>query len=213
MGVAAVGNYAGYYDTAMYIGNTGAAMGTSHTVGKAFPQESPLSPVKAVPEVFSNADTKREFKTPEEMKHDREVAMAVLKGKSSRDVENLNPQLEKMKKKKQEPDDGECETCENRKYVDGSNEGNVSFKSPQNISPQSAASRVLSHEYEHVRNAMREDQKEDAELVSVSVSLKTDICPECGKVYVSGGETRTTMRHTVGGESSVKPAEDNTEAA
>ena len=202
MGIAAVGYYAGYYDTAMYIGNAGATMGTSHAVGKSFPQESPLSPVKAVPEVYSNSETEREIKTPEEMQHDREVAMAILKGKSPRDAENLNPHLEKMIEEQLEPKDGvnsaqeaECETCKNRKYVDGSNEGNVSFKSAQHIAPEGAASTVLAHEYEHVRNAMREDQKEDAELVSVSVSLKTAICPECGKSYVAGGETRTTMRY------------------
>lgn len=212
MGIAAVGYYAGYYNTAMYIGNAGATMGTSHAVGKSFPQESPLSPVKAVPEVYSNSETEREIKTPEEMQHDREVAMAILKGKSPRDAENLNPHLEKMIKEQLEPEDGECETCENRKYVDGSNEGNVSFKSAQTISPESAASRVLAHEYEHVRNAMREDQKEDAELVSVSVSLKTAICPECGKSYVAGGETRTTMRYTPGGESTPK-GDSNKETA
>ena len=216
MGIAAVGYYAGYYDTAMYIGNAGATMGTSHAVGKSFPQESPLSPVKAVPEVYSNSETEREIKTPEEMQHDREVAMAILKGKSPRDAENLNPHLEKMIEEQlgktgtaqegeaslgvqdggvEEVQDAECETCKNRKYVDGSNEGNVSFKSAQHIAPEGAASTVLAHEYEHVRNAMREDQKEDAELVSVSVSLKTAICPECGKSYVAGGETRTTMRY------------------
>jgi hypothetical protein len=177
-------------------------MGTSHAVGKSFPQESPLSPVKAVPEVYSNAETEREIKSPEEMQHDREVAMAILKGKSPRDAENLNPHLEKMIEEQLDQKDGvnsaqeaECETCKNRKYVDGSNEGNVSFKSAQHIAPEGAASTVLAHEYEHVRNAMREDQKEDAELVSVSVSLKTAICPECGKSYVAGGETRTTMRY------------------
>lgn len=206
MGIVAVGAYAGYYNTDMYIGNADATMGTSHAVGKSFPQESPLSPVKAVPEVYSNSETEREIKTPEEMQHDREVAMAILKGKSPRDAENLNPYLEKMIKEQLEPEDGECETCENRKYVDGSNEGNVSFKSAQTISPESAASRVLAHEYEHVRNAMREDQKEDAELVSVSVSLKTAICPECGKSYVAGGETRTTMRYSQGGETAAEPA-------
>lgn len=178
MGIAAVGFYSGYYDTAMY-------------VGKALSQESPLAPIDRVPEVYSNAQTERIFKTPQEMQHDREVAMAVLKGKTPREAENLNPYLEKMI----EEQDAECETCKNRKYVDGSNEGNVSFKSAQHIAPQSAASTVLAHEYEHVRNAMREDQKDDAELVSVSVSLKTGICPECGKSYVAGGETRTTMRY------------------
>ena len=37
-------------------------------------------------------------------------------------------------------------------------------------------------------------QREGREVVSQSVSLHTAICPECGKVYVSGGTTRTTTR-------------------
>ena len=38
-------------------------------------------------------------------------------------------------------EDHECETCENRTYVDGSNENDVSFKSPGHIAPEAAASR------------------------------------------------------------------------
>ena len=92
----------------------------------------------------------------------------------------------------------ECQTCKNRKYVDGSNEGDVSFKAPGHIDPSASASRVMGHEMEHVANARQEDAKENKELVSVSVTLHTSICPECGRVYVSGGETNTTMRTTHG---------------
>lgn len=91
----------------------------------------------------------------------------------------------------------ECETCEKRTYVDGSNENNVSFKTPGHISPEASAAKVSAHEYEHVRNAYQEDKEEGKELVSVSVSLKTAVCPECGKTYVAGGETRTLMRNGV----------------
>ena len=31
-------------------------------------------------------------------------------------------------------------------------------------------------------------------MVSQSVTIHTDICPECGDVYVSGGTTRTTTK-------------------
>ena len=41
----------------------------------------------------------------------------------------------------------ECQTCKERKYVDGSDEM-VSFKSPAKISPESAMSRVMAHEQE-----------------------------------------------------------------
>lgn len=91
---------------------------------------------------------------------------------------------------------GECQTCKNRKYVDGSNEGNVSFKTPGHIDPGSSASKVMAHEQEHVANAIAEGSKPNKELVSATVTLKTAVCPECGRVYVSGGTTHTTMRTT-----------------
>lgn len=89
-----------------------------------------------------------------------------------------------------------CQTCKNRKYVDGSNEADVSFKAPAHISPENSASMVMAHEQMHVANARQEDGKENAELVSSSVRLKTAVCPECGTAYVAGGVTSTTMKYT-----------------
>ena len=89
-----------------------------------------------------------------------------------------------------------CQTCKNRKYVDGSNEGDVSFKAPAHIDPRQSAAVVMSHEQEHVANARAEGSKENKELLSVSVTLHTSVCPECGRVYVSGGNTHTTMKTT-----------------
>lgn len=97
---------------------------------------------------------------------------------------------EKDKKVKQ----AECQTCKNRKYVDGSNEGDVSFKAPAHISPQMSASAVMSHEQEHVSNAIAKGNREDTQLLSVSVSLQTAVCPECGRVYTAGGVTHSTFR-------------------
>ena len=37
-------------------------------------------------------------------------------------------------------------------------------------------------------------QQEDRKVVSQSVTYHTDICPECGKTYVSGGTTRTVTK-------------------
>lgn len=99
----------------------------------------------------------------------------------------------------------ECQTCKNRKYVDGSNEGDVSFKAPAHIEPQNAAATVMSHEQEHVANAIAEGNKENKELVNVSVTLHTSVCPECGRVYVSGGTTHSTMRTTTGGSENRNP--------
>jgi len=39
-----------------------------------------------------------------------------------------------------------------------------------------------------------EAEVENREVVSQSVTLHNGVCPECGKVYVAGGETRTTTR-------------------
>ena len=88
----------------------------------------------------------------------------------------------------------ECETCANRKYKDGSDEM-VSFKSPAHISPQSAASAVRSHEQEHVSNAYKKAANNNGEVMQASVRIKTSICHECGRSYVSGGETTTQIKY------------------
>lgn len=94
----------------------------------------------------------------------------------------------------------ECQTCKNRKYVDGSNDPGVSFKTPTHISPENASYAIRSHEGEHVAHAWAKAQQEDQEIVSQSVSYHTSICPECGKTYMSGGTTRTTFRSSVSEE-------------
>lgn len=88
----------------------------------------------------------------------------------------------------------ECQTCKNRKYQDGSGEM-VSFKSAAHISPEASASRVRAHEGEHVTNAYEKASENNGKVVSCSVSLQTSVCPECGRVYVSGGVTSTQIRY------------------
>ena len=53
----------------------------------------------------------------------------------------------------------QCQTCENRKYQDGSNEQDVSFKSASKIAPEAAASAVRNHEQQHVSNAYQKAEK------------------------------------------------------
>lgn len=89
----------------------------------------------------------------------------------------------------------ECQTCKERKYQDGSNE-NVSFKSASHISPNSAGAAVRSHEGEHVANAYDKAAQNNGNVISVSVSIHTAVCPECGRTYVSGGTTNTTIRYS-----------------
>ena len=90
----------------------------------------------------------------------------------------------------------ECQTCKNRKYVDGSNEADVSFKAPGHIDPAQSYSRVMSHEQEHMANARQKTAGSNARLVSASVSLKMGVCPECGRTYVAGGQTNTTIAYS-----------------
>ena len=88
----------------------------------------------------------------------------------------------------------ECETCSNRKYQDGSDEM-VSFKSAAHISPEASASRVRAHEQEHVNNAYKKAAQDNGKVLQASVSLKTAICPECGRSYVAGGTTTTQIKY------------------
>ncbi len=89
----------------------------------------------------------------------------------------------------------ECQTCKKRKYQDGSNE-NVSYKSAAHIAPNAAGSAVRAHEGEHVANAYDKAAQNNGQVVSASVSIRTAICPECGRTYVSGGTTATTIRYS-----------------
>lgn len=120
-----------------------------------------------------------------------------IPAKQTPPVTGVTPATEASEKGKTEKaqSKGECQTCKNRKYVDGSNEGNVSFKTPGHIAPEVSASAVMSHEQEHVANARAKASAPDAELVSARVSLKMAVCPECGRSYVAGGTTRTLIRY------------------
>lgn len=89
---------------------------------------------------------------------------------------------------------GECQTCKNRKYQDGSNEM-VSFKSAAHISPNASGSRVRAHEQEHVNNAFKKASMKGGKVISAAVSIRTSVCPECGRTYVAGGETNTQIKY------------------
>ncbi len=85
-----------------------------------------------------------------------------------------------------------CETCRERKYQDGSDE-NVSFKSAAHISPNAAGAAVRAHEGEHVSNAYKKAAQEGGKVIHAGVAIHTAVCPECGRTYVSGGVTNTTL--------------------
>lgn len=123
----------------------------------------------------------------------------IYSGSANRAVSNVsdtntsNPDEVKKAGRKSSPE--ECQTCKERKYQDGSDE-NVSFKSASHISPESAGARVRAHEQEHVSNAYKKAAQKNGEVINASVSIHTSICTECGRTYVSGGTTNTTIKYS-----------------
>lgn len=90
---------------------------------------------------------------------------------------------------------GECRTCAERKYQDGSDEM-VSFKSAQHISPLAAGTAVRAHEQEHVSNAYKKAAQDNGKVLQASVRIHMSVCPECGRSYVSGGVTSTRIKYS-----------------
>ncbi len=88
----------------------------------------------------------------------------------------------------------ECATCAGRMYQDGSDE-NVSFKAAAHLSPNTAGAAVRSHEGEHVGNAYKKAFMNNGKVLRASVSIHMSVCPECGRSYVSGGTTSTSIAY------------------
>ena len=205
--ISGLGSYYNNLNLYRYAGmnRTGQAQGAQQTVGvwasrRTASPETPVEPVRPVsavkgeeakPAVLS-LPTLREGADPAEMAVRMRMtpyeedpaadAAAALKGEGeAAGAESAQKALE----------DGECETCEKRKYQDGSDDMGVSFQTPTNIAPEQAAAAVRGHENEHVVREQAKAQREGRRVVSQSVTLHTEICPECGKAYISGGTTRT----------------------
>ena len=85
----------------------------------------------------------------------------------------------------------ECQTCKNRKYQDSSSDPSVSFQAPTHISPNMAAGSIAAHEGEHVSHEQQKAERDGRKIISQTVTLSSSICPECGRIYISGGVTRT----------------------
>lgn len=88
-----------------------------------------------------------------------------------------------------------CQTCNERKYQDGSNDPSVSFKTPTKVPSYAAAAAVRGHEAEHVSHEQNKAKLENRRIISQSVQIHTGICPECGRIYISGGTTRTVSKN------------------
>ena len=87
-----------------------------------------------------------------------------------------------------------CQTCKNRKYQDKSPDPSVSFQSPTHLDPLTAQSAVVNHEKEHVVHETQKAEQDGREVVGVRVDVRHGICPECGRIYVQGGETTVYSR-------------------
>jgi predicted RNA-binding Zn-ribbon protein involved in translation (DUF1610 family) len=85
----------------------------------------------------------------------------------------------------------ECETCRNRQYQDRSNDPTVSFQTPTRVSREGAYEAVVAHENEHVQHEQARAQATGRKVVYQQVTVQMSVCPECGRVYVAGGETVT----------------------
>lgn len=88
----------------------------------------------------------------------------------------------------------ECQTCKSRKYVDVSGDSTVSFQTPTTLSPQAAEVAVRAHEQQHVVHEQASAGEEGRKVVFQQVSIHYSICPECGRMFVSGGTTRTVTK-------------------
>lgn len=95
--------------------------------------------------------------------------------------------------KKRRFDSFECQTCKNRRYQDESTDAGVSFKSASKVAPSAADSAVRAHENEHVARNQTKAKENGMKILSQTVTIHHAICPECGKVYTSGGVTKTKM--------------------
>lgn len=111
------------------------------------------------------------------------------------DKTNKNPGASDVKNAGRASSPADCQTCQERKYQDGSDEM-VSFKAAAHISPNAAATAVRGHEQEHVANAYKKAAQDDGKVLQASVRLKTAVCPECGRSYVAGGETTTKIQYS-----------------
>lgn len=209
-GISSVGASRGYapyyynnYSTALQ--RRGGPSSTQAVSPVAAAQTTPVQPVARTAPVQRGVTqpVPQESQLPVAREGADPVEMAVRGRIQYGEQEILPPQLEmaqgeqelqEAKSPQQVMEEAECQTCKERKYQDQSDDPGVSYQTPTNIAPEQAAAAVRGHEQEHVVREQAAAQREDREVVSQSVTLHTAICPECGRVYVSGGTTRTATR-------------------
>ena len=195
--------------------------GTTIASGRASNIDVPVEPVRPVSAVDVNGTNGISYAIPFLRKGMDPAELAVrmriqyvdprktagsadaLSGKEQED--NAAEEIAGLKSAREVFEEGECETCKERKYQDGSDDSGVSYQTPTHIAPEQAASAVMGHEMEHVVREQAKAEREDRKVVSQSVTVHTAVCPECGRVYVSGGTTRTTTAGTAETGSETQP--------
>lgn len=215
MGLSSVGLSYGWSYASVYVQQPGAA-GTAAVDPVASAQTGPVQPVPEVAPVRRETP-QWEVRLPEARQGADPVEMAVRGRIQYVDPDTLlqgenaaaqgTDAVQESKSAQEVMAEGECQTCKERKYQDGSDDPGVSFKNPTNIDPTQAASAVRGHEQEHVTREQAKAQRDGREVVSQSVTLHTAICPECGRVYVSGGTTRTSTRAQQAAQAYQQPEE------
>ncbi|MBN1916584.1 MAG: hypothetical protein JW889_01640 [Verrucomicrobia bacterium] len=98
-----------------------------------------------------------------------------------------------------------CKTCARRKYQDRSDDPSVSFQTPTSVSPAQAETLVRAHEAEHVQHERTKAAREGKD-VDTRVSIHYSTCPECGRVYCSGGTTHVETREPAHGSLDPEPS-------
>lgn len=198
-------SYAPYYAAFSIQNSTRAAQASTIPAQQTESITTPVQPVTPAREVISN-DSKFSIESMLNQHASDPVAMAArMRIQYPEQTSGQSPlpgmeapasKQEPMKSAREVFEDGECQTCENRKYQDGSDDPGVSFKTATKLSPEEAATAVRGHEMEHVTREQAKASREDRQVVSQSVTIKTAICPECGTVYTAGGTTRTVTKGT-----------------
>lgn len=84
---------------------------------------------------------------------------------------------------------GECSTCAQRAYKDGSDDSGVSFQTAKSVPASTAGVAVASHEGEHVTRETAKAREEGRIVTQAKVTFQYACCPECHKMYIAGGTT------------------------
>jgi len=114
------------------------------------------------------------------------------------DVLTISPEAQSRYDRHLEALGGECRTCAARVYV--CSDGSISRPTPGQ-----AASYVAAHERAHLNEHRAEAFVEGDRVVSQQISIFSATCPECGVIYVSGGEARSLIASESGKERGCTP--------